>query len=68
MERECTPNCVGYIASDDLKESLSVIIDTEMPCMRLLMEISSTFSQMAPPSFFDEDDDEEDLDDIEGLW
>ena len=57
-DRACTSNCVAYIVSDDLKEDLRMIIEAEIPCMRLFMEMSSALTPS--PLLFDDDEAEED--------
>jgi len=42
MERECTPDCVAYSASNDLSEGVKQIGMSDMHCMRLLLEFTDT--------------------------
>jgi hypothetical protein len=41
MERECTPACVAYTASNDLSECVKHGM-SDMHCMRLLLDLADT--------------------------
>jgi len=41
MERECTPDCVAYSASNDLSECVKHGM-SDMHCMRLLLDFADT--------------------------
>lgn len=56
MERECTPACVAYSASNELSEGAKNIGMNEMHCMRLLLDLADALGMTPSDDFYDEDD------------
>jgi hypothetical protein len=51
MERECTPVCVAYSASNDLREAAKQMGMNGMHCMRLLLDLTDLMGRMNSENF-----------------
>jgi hypothetical protein len=56
MERDCTPACVAYSASNDLREAAKQMGISDMHCMRLFLDLAETMGMMGFNNPDEEDD------------
>ena len=56
MERECTPACVAYSASNDVSEGVKQIGMSDMHCMRLLLDFAESMGMIGSDDSDEEDD------------
>ncbi len=56
MERECTPACVAYSASNEVSEGAKKIGMNDLHCMRLLLDFANAMGITPSDDFYDEED------------